>query len=147
MKKIIKKYYKEFLFRGLCSFGFGPLVLGIVFAFLGLSGEVDYISVRDFCLAIFSISFLAFIAAGITVVFKMEELPLAISISLHSVVLYLIYAVVFLMNGWIENDLITLLLFTGAFVLIYILTWVIVYFFVGKSTKKMNEKICKLNEK
>ena len=147
MKKIIKKYYKEFLFRGLCSFGFGPLVLAVVYGILGAVGEVESISAGEYCLSIFSVSVLAFIVAGITVVFKMEELPLAISISLHSVVLYLIYAVVYLMNGWIENELITLLWFTGAFALIYILTWVIVYFFVGKSTKKMNEKICKLNEK
>jgi hypothetical protein len=86
MKKIVKKYYKEFLFRGLCSFGFGPLVLAVVYGILGAVGEVESISVGEYCLSIFSVSVLAFIVAGITVVFKMEELPLGISIRLHSVV-------------------------------------------------------------
>ncbi len=141
MKKIIKKYYKEFLFKGLCSFGFGPIILAVIYAILGLCGVIEQISCFEFCFGIFSVSLLAFLAAGITVVYKIEELPLITAISIHGIVLYLLYATIYLLNGWIKNDPHTLLIFTIAFASGYLIIWAFVYLFTRKSTKKLNEKI------
>lgn len=141
MIKIIKKYYKEFLFRGLCSFGFGPIVLAVIYGILGLCGEVDSVSWFEMCLGIISVSVLAFLAAGITVVYKIEELPLASAICLHGIVLYFLYATVYLLNGWLKNDRYVFLIFTIIFIIGYLFIWVIIDFFTRKSTKKLNEKL------
>lgn len=141
MIKIIKKYYKEFLFRGLCSFGFGPIVLAVIYGILGLCGEVDSVSWFEMCLGIISVSVLAFLAAGITVVYKIEELPLASAICLHGIFLYFLYATVYLLNGWLKNDRYVFLIFTIIFIIGYLFIWVIIDFFTRKSTKKLNEKL------
>ena len=141
MIKIIKKYYKEFFFRGLCSFGFGPIVLAVIYGILGLCGEVDSVSCLDMCFGIISVSVIAFLAAGITVVYKIEELPLASAICLHGIVLYFLYATVYLLNGWLKNDHYVFLIFTIIFIIGYLFIWVIIYFFTRKSTKKLNEKL------
>jgi len=141
MMKIIKKYYKEFFFRGLCSFGFGPIVLAVIYGILGLCGEVDGVSWFDMCLGIISVSILAFLVAGITVVYKIEELPLASALCLHGIVLYFLYATVYLLNGWLKNDIYVFLIFTIIFLIGYLFIWGIIYFFTRKSTKKINEKL------
>jgi hypothetical protein len=141
MIKIVKKYYKEFFFRGLCSFGFGPIVLAIIYGILGLCGQVDSISYVELFFGFISVSILAFLAAAITVVYKIEELPIVSAICLHGIVLYFLYAVVYLLNGWLKNDPYTFLIFTIIFILGYAFIWGVIYFFVRKSTKKLNEKI------
>ena len=41
------KYIKDFVLRGLCAMGFGPVVLGIVYFCLGKSGTIDLISYSE----------------------------------------------------------------------------------------------------
>ena len=45
--KIIGKYWKLFLLRGLVAMGFGPIVLAIVYAILELSNVTASVSVRE----------------------------------------------------------------------------------------------------
>ena len=94
MKRIIKRYYKDFLLRGMVAMGFGPIVLAIIYGTLGLSGVVESVSVAEMCIGIISITLLSFVSGGITILYQIEEIPLFWSIFSHGVCLYVVYAVV-----------------------------------------------------
>lgn len=139
--RIIKKYYKEFLHRGLMVCGFGPIVLAIIYGILGACGVIDSLLPGMVTLGIITITVLAFLAAGITVVYKIEELPLPIAILLHGVILYVAYAIIYLINGWIKSGIIPFLVFTAIFAAGYLLVWIIVYFCTRNSIDKLNKKL------
>ena len=79
----MKKFLKEFLLRGLLCAAGGPLVLAIIYGILGATGTVEVFSPREVCLGILTIMMLAFIAAGMTAIYQMEQLPLPMMILLH----------------------------------------------------------------
>ena len=86
---------------------------------------------------------MAFVAAGVSVVYKIEELPLLYAILIHGVTLYVDYLAIYLVNGWLKDGVTQLIVFTVVFVLGFLLTWTIVYLFIRKDIKKMNKKIIK----
>ena len=135
------KYLKQFALRGLIAMGFGPIVLAIVYAILGLCGVVENISVYEMLLGIVTITAVAFLCGGITIVYQIEELAITKAITLHGISLYIAYATVYLVNGWLDQELISFLVFTGIFVLGYALVWLVVYFVINKSTDKVNKKL------
>lgn len=137
----MKKYFKEFMHRGLLCMGFGPLVLAVVFGILDLCGVVHVISVSQMVLGIFTVILMAFIAAGVTIVYKIEKLPLLYATIIQGVTLYLDYAIIYLVNGWLKNGLTPFIIFTIIFVLGYALIWGIVYLFIRKDIEKINKKI------
>ena len=139
----MKKYVNEFLHRGMLCMGFGPLVLAIVFAILNMCGVVESVDVSQMVLGIFTITVMAFVAAGVTVVYKIEELPLLYAIIIHGGVLYVDYLAIYLVNGWLKNGITPLIVFTIVFILGFLLTWTIVYLFIRKDIEKMNRKIIK----
>ena len=139
----MKKHVKEFLHRGLLCMGFGPIVLAIVFAILSLCGVVQTLTVSEMVLGIFTITIMAFMAAGVTVVYKIEELPLLYAILIHGITLYIDYLAMYLVNGWLNDGITPLIVFTVIFILGFLLTWTIVYLFIKKDIEKMNKKIIK----
>lgn len=139
--KIIGKYYKEFFLRGLVAMGFGPIVLAIIYGILGAAKVVKSVSVSEMVLGILTISALAFLAAGITVVYQIEELALSKAITAHGLILYLAYAVVYIWNKWLEEGIIPFVVFTVIFVVGYILVWVIIYLITKNNTDKLNKRI------
>lgn len=141
MKGIIKKYYKEFLLRGLMVCAFGPIVLAIIYGILGACGVIDSLSPGTVTLGIITITVLAFLSSGITVVYKIEELPLPIAILLQGVILYIAYAIIYLINGWLKSGIAPFLVFTAIFVAGYLIVWIIVYFCIRNSTDKLNKKL------
>ena len=141
MKSIIKRYYKGFLLRGIISMGFGPIILSIIFASLGLSGLVEKVSVLEMCLGIVSISMLAFISGALTMLYQIEEIPLVWSILAHGVVLYTAYTVVYIVNGWLKPGIIPFVVFTLIFVVSYIIIWATIYLITKKQTDKLSEII------
>lgn len=146
MKEIIKKYYKDFLMRGLTVMGGGPIVLAIIYTILELCGVEVILNGYQVALGIITITVLAFVAAGVTVVYQIEELPLVKAIALHGIVLYIAYAVVFLVNGWLKEGYIPFLVFTVIFIVGYFAVWGIVYLVIKKSTEKINVKIAEKTE-
>lgn len=137
------KVFKEFMHRGLLCMGFGPLALAIVFAILNMCGVVESVDVSQMVLGIFTITVMAFVAAGVTVVYKIEELPLLYAIIIHGAVLYVDYLAIYFVNGWLKNGITPLIVFTIVFILGFLLTWTIVYLFIRKDIEKMNRKIIK----
>lgn len=135
----MKRFWKEFLFRGLICASGGPIVLAIIYGILGASGTVEAFSPTEVCIGIVSIALMAFIAAGMTAIYQMEQLPLPIMILLHGGALYLVYILTYLINGWLQDSLIPVLVFTGIFVAGYAFIWLIVYCIEKNKTKKINK--------
>ena len=139
----MKTFWKEFMLRGLICAGGGPVVLGIIYGILGATGVVEAISPASVCLAILSITLLGFVAAGMTAIYQMEQLPLPIMILLHGGALYLAYIVTYLMNGWLQQSLVSILIFTGIFLTGYGLIWCIIYWVERAKAKRLNQLLKK----
>ena len=139
--KILKKYFKDFLLRGLVSMGFGPIILSIVYGILGLCRVVDKLAVNDVVLGFLSITALAFLCGGMTVVYQIEEIGISKAITLHGIALYVAYAVVYITNNWLKDGLIPFLVFTVIFVIGYALVWLAIYLITKRGTDSLNKKI------
>ena len=135
----MKKFWKDFLFRGLLAASGGPVVLAIIYGILGATGAAESFSPREVCTGILSITLLAFVAAGMTAVYQLEQLPLPTMILLHGGALYIAYILTYLINGWLANQLMPILVFTGIFVVGYALIWLIIYCIEKKKTAKLNK--------
>ena len=135
----MKKFWKEFLLRGLLCASGGPLVLAIIYGILGATGAVEAFTPREVCLSILTITLLAFIAAGMTAIYQMEQLPLPIMILLHGGALYFAYILTYLLNGWLLRELTAILIFTGIFLAGYALIWLIIYCIDKTKTEKLNK--------
>lgn len=135
----MKKFWKEFLLRGLICAGGGPMVLAIIYGILGATGAVEALSPNEVCTGIVTITLLAFTAAGMTAIYQMEQFPLPIMILLHGGALYIAYILTYLINGWLQNSLIPILVFTGIFVVGYALIWLIIYSIEKAKAEKLNK--------
>ena len=139
----MKETVKEFLRRGIAACGLGPIVLAILYLILQCNGVVELLTVNEVCVGIFSLSVLAFIAGGMNVIYQIERLPLMVAILIHGGVLYISYLVTFLVNNWLESGITPVLIFTGIFVIGYLLIWAVIYSVIKRSTVKLNESLKK----
>ena len=137
----MKKFWKEFFLRGLICAAGGPLVLAVIYGILGATGAVESFSPGEVCTGILSITLLAFIAAGMTAIYQMEQLPLPTMILLHGGALYLTYLLTYLLNGWLLNQFVPILVFTGIFIAGYALIWLIIYFVTKAKAEKINKML------
>ena len=135
----MKTFWKEFFLRGLLCASGGPVVLAIIYGILGAAGAVAALTPNEVCMGILTITLLAFIAAGMTAIYQLEQLPLPIMILLHGGALYLAYILTYLLNGWLLNSLIPILVFTGIFAAGYAAIWLIIYCVIKSKTKNLNK--------
>ena len=135
----MKKFLKEFLLRGLLCAAGGPLVLAVIYGILGAAGTVESFSPWEVCTGILTIMLLAFIAAGMTAIYQMEQLPLPIMILLHGGALYIAYILTYLLNGWLQKSLVPILVFTGIFAAGYAIVWLIIYLVEKAKADKLNK--------
>ena len=135
----MKSFWTDFLFRGMIACAGGPIVLAIIYGIIGATGEVTSLTPQEVCLGILTITLLAFTVAGMTAIYQVEKLPLASAILIHGGVLYATYLLIYLINGWLQKDLIPFLVFTGIFLLVYLLIWVIIYSIEKAKIRKINE--------
>ena len=131
----------EFIRRGMIASGFGPLVLAVLYLILQQKEIVEILTVNQVCLGILSLSTLAFIAGGMNVIYQIEQLPLMIAILIHGTVLYISYLATYLLNGWLEWGNGPIFVFTGIFIFIYLMIWMIIYSITKKHTTSLNEKL------
>lgn len=139
----MKKFWKEFLLRGLICAAGGPLVLAIIYGILGATGAVKSFTPGEVCTGILTITLLAFVAAGMTAIYQMEQLPLPMMILLHGGGLYIAYILTYLINGWLQNTFVPILVFTGIFLAGYALIWLIIYCTEKAKAKKLNNLLKK----
>lgn len=141
----MKKYFLQFLYRGLIACGFGPIVFAILHLVLQSQLNIKTITVEQMCKGIFSLSALAFIAGGMNVIYQIERLPLMIAILIHGSVLYLSYLATYLLNDWIELGITPILVFSAIFVVGYFIIWLIIYLIIKRNTHKINTVLEKQN--
>ncbi len=137
----MKKYVIEFCKRGLLAAAGGPVILAIVYGILGAVGVIDSLSPDTVCMGILTVTFMAFIAAGITMVYQIERLPLFSALLIHGIVLYADYILIYLLNGWLKHQLVPILIFTVVFVAGYAVIWLLIYSFTKSGTEQLNHKL------
>ena len=124
--------------NGLFACGLGPVVLAIVYAVLNATGVVSEMSVSEMVTGIISVTVLAFIAGGISMIYKIERLPVTLAALIHAGVLYLDYIVIYLINSWLKDGIIPFIVFTSCFFVGFALVWLIIYLTAKKSTDEVN---------
>lgn len=137
----MKKIALKFLRRGFVACGFGPLVLAVFYLILQHHAAIETLTVDQVCLGIFSLSALAFIAGGMNVIYQIERLPLMVAILIHGGVLYISYLVTYLLNDWLEWGTTPIIVFSGVFVLGYLVIWAIIFSITQRHTTRLNEKL------
>lgn len=135
----MKKNALEFLRRGIVACGSGPLVLAVLYLILQSQGLLQTLTVSRVCLGIFSLTALAFVAGGMNFVYQIERLPLMVAILIHGSVLYISYLVTYLLNGWLDWGVAPILVFSGIFLLGYLVIWAVIYSIIKKNTDRINE--------
>ena len=136
---MMRGFWKEFLFRGLICSGGGPLVLAIIYGILGATGTVDSLAPGAVCMGILSVMLLAFAVAGMTAIYQVERLPLFVAILLHGGTLYVAYILIYLLNGWLQKQLVAVTVFTAVFVAGYAVIWLIIFAVNKIKTAKLNK--------
>lgn len=137
----MKKYLAEFVKRGLMVACGGPLVLAVIYAVLGMTGTVESITPMEAAKGILSVSLVAFIAAGISMIYTIERLPLAPAALIHGAVLYASYLIMYLLNDWIPKNPFGIGLFTAIFIVSYAIIWLIIYLATKSKAEALNRKL------
>jgi len=139
----MKNVLLGFLRRGLVACGLGPVVLAVLYLILQRTGAVEFLTVNEVCVGIFSMTVLAFVAGGMNVIYQIERLPLMLAILIHGSVLYISYLAVYLINGWLQSGAVPILIFTVIFVAGYFIIWAIIYSITRRNTEKINDLLKK----
>ena len=137
----MKQVILEFVRRGMIACGFGPLILVVLYLILHQKCDLQTLTVEQVCVAILSLSALAFIAGGMNVIYQIEQLPLMIAILLHGGTLYIGYLTTYLVNGWIKMGKSPIIVFTVIFLLGYLVIWLIIWLITKKNADRLNEKL------
>jgi hypothetical protein len=132
---------KDFFLRGLLFGGFGPVVLGIVYLVLHYTLENFTLTGDEVFIAILSIYLLAFVHAGASVFNQIESWPVAKSVLCHFGLLYVAYALCYVINSWIPFEPVVLGIFTAVFAAVYGLVWLIVYTCIRATVKRLNRSL------
>ncbi|NLX18882.1 MAG: DUF3021 domain-containing protein [Desulfobulbus sp.] len=135
----MKKHVKAFCKRGLIAAWGGPVIMAIVWLCLKTAGVVETLTVDQAVLGIISTTVMAFVAAGISIVYHIETLPKSMAALIQMAVLYIDYMGIYLLNGWLPVERI------GAFTLIFIATfaviWLIIYLSIRMKVNRINQKM------
>lgn len=137
----MKKYIKDFVIRGLMAMGGGPLVYGIVMFILYLCNVDTTVDGVTIFKSIISLSIMAFIIAGSSIVWQIDKLGLGFASLIHGSLLYVCYLIVYLLNNWIEKEIISFIVFTAIYIVTYTLIWLIVYLTEKHKAKKLNKSL------
>lgn len=137
----MNKYVKSFLHRGLIFGGFGPIAVGIVFAFLDISMSDFHLTGAEILLATVSSYLLAFVQAGASVFNQIDEWPITKSLFCHFSTLFVAYTLCYFGNAWIPFEPIVILIFSLIFIVTYLVIWLAVYLIVRSTSERFNKRL------
>ena len=137
----MKKFALEFLKRGLLAASGGPVVLAIVYGILGATGAVTSFTPHEVCMGILTVTLMAFISAGVGIVYQIEQLPLLSATFIHAAALYLDYLLVYLLNNWVPRSAAGIGIFTAIYAAGYAVIWLIIMCSIKKNTERINRKL------
>lgn len=135
----MKKHVIDFCKRGLVAAWGGPVIMAIVWLCLKAAGVVETLTVDQVVLGIISTTFMAFIAAGISIVYQLETLPKSMAALIQMAVLYVDYMGIYLLNGWLPVDKIGM--FTLIFIAGFAVIWLIIYMSIRMKVNRINQKM------
>ena len=139
----MKNFWKQFFLRGCVAAGSGPLVLAVIYVIMDATGAVETLSPREVVLGILTLTLLAFVAAGLGALYRCERLPLMGALAIHGAALYFGYIATYLINGWLRQKLIHILVFTAIFFVGFLLIWLVIYLTNKRRTEELNQKLHK----
>lgn len=137
----MKKFWKNFCLRGMMFAWGGPVIMAIVWLCLQASGVVAELTVNQAVLGIMTTTLMAFVAAGISVVYQMENLPMPMAGLIQAAILYIDYLGIYLINGWVPTNRIGM--FTLIFVIGFVLIWFAIYIPTKRKVAQMNKMLNK----
>lgn len=137
----MKKFWSDFFLRGLIAAAGGPVVLAIIYGILGKTGTVTALSPDEVCMGILTITLLALVVGGMSAIYQVERLPLLSAILIHGFVLYAVYILIYLINGWLVSQLVPILVFTGIFIAGYAVIWTCIYLYHRKKITAINRSL------
>ena len=139
----MKNRVKNFLFRGLLVSSGGPLIFAIIMLILNLC-NVDTMSNGIVIFkAIISTWLLAFICGGASIIWNEEKLGLGTQMLIHGSALYISYLSMYLINGWLKDGIIGVLVFSVIFIVTYAIIMVIIYITEKKRAERFNKELKK----
>ena len=131
-------YRKEFFKRGMMFGGFGPIIVAIIYLIVGIP-----IQPMEYFTSVISSYLLAFLVAGASVFYQIESWGPAKASLFHMLCLYFAYLGCYLINGWIASNIKMVAVFTGIFILGYLVIWTTVSICVKYTARKLNRKLAK----
>lgn len=134
----MKKLTVSFLKRGLMAAAGGPLILAVIYACLAASGKVTAMDLLKVCTEIITVTVMAFIAAGVGVVYSVEKLPMLHATLIHAAALYADYLLIYLFNEWIPRSARGIGVFTLIYVCGYAVIWLFVLFSIKMRIRRLN---------
>ncbi len=137
----MKKHVTEFCKRGLMASCGGPVILAVVYFALGQAGIIRTLTPGEVCKGILTVSLMAFIAGGLSVIYQIDRLPLTGAIFVHGGILYLDYILIYLWNGWLGRGKTPILIFTLIFAVGYAFIWLMIYFSTRNNIEKLNRQL------
>ncbi len=137
----MKDFIKNFIKSGLKAAGFGPLILVIFYYIYSFTTNFHIISIQNVNKNILSSLLLAFIAGGISAVFKVEKISLGLATMIDAIVIYVDYLLFYVFNNWIELQIIPFLVFTALYIIGYLIIWLCIYHQVKIQVKQLNHKL------
>ena len=135
----MKKHVKDFCRRGLVAAWGGPVIMAIVWLCLKTAGVVETLTVNQVVLGIISTTIMAFIAAGVSIVYQIETLPKPMAALIQMAVLYIDYMGIYLLNGWLPVERIGM--FTLIFIAGFAVIWLIIYATIRMKVNRINHKM------
>ncbi len=135
----MKQHVMNFCKRGMMAAWCGPVIMAIVWLCLKSAGVVEVLTVDQAVLGIISTTIMAFIAAGISIVYQIETLPKSIAGLIQMAVLYIDYMGIYLVNGWLPVEKIGV--FTLIFIAAFVVIWLIIYTSIRMKVNRINQKM------
>ena len=121
--------------------GFGPIILGIIYAILDKINPDFSLSGSQLLLGIVSIYVLTFVQAGVSVFNQIEHWSIPKSLLWHFSVLFVTYLGCYLLNSWSPFHRSVVLIFSAIFIVSYLVIWLSVYISVKLISRKLNAKL------
>ena len=135
----MKKHVKDFCRRGMLAAWGGPVIMAIVWLCLKVAGVVETLTVDEAVLGVISTTVMAFIAAGVSIVYQIETLPKPMAALIQMAVLYIDYMGIYLLNGWLPVEKIGM--FTLIFIAGFAVIWLIIYATIRMKVNRINQKM------
>lgn len=139
----MKKHFRNFCVRGMTFAWTGPVILAVVWLCLERVGIVSMLTVNEAVLGIVSSAIMVFVAAGISIVYQIENIPKAFAGLIQCAVLYIDYLGIYIINRWIPTDRIWV--FTLIFLAVFVIVWSSIYIPIHIRVKKINRTLREKN--